>query len=186
VTCADGSAPEADLVIIGVGITPNTELAAAAGLETEDGIRVDEHARTSDPDIVAAGDCTNHPNAKLGRRVRLECVQNALDQARTAAATLCGKTRIYAEVPRFWSDQYDLRLQIVGLADGHDTVVTRATPGQPNLSVFYLVGDRLIAVESTNRPKDFALSRRLIADQASVDLGRLSDDTIPLAEAILS
>src|SRR5690606_25279238 len=110
----------ADLVIVGIGIEPNVELAAAAGLACDNGIVVDEYTRTEDPHIHAAGDCTNHPNALLGVRMRLESVQNAVDQARAAAANLCGKARPYAELPWFWSNQYDLRLQIAGLSQGHD------------------------------------------------------------------
>jgi 3-phenylpropionate/trans-cinnamate dioxygenase ferredoxin reductase subunit len=182
VQCADGSTFEADAVLVGIGILPNSELADQAGLRTGDGIWVDEYARTSDPDIVAAGDCTNHPNSKLAGRLRLECVQNAVDQAKTAAATLCGKQREYAEIPRFWSDQYDLRLQIAGLPQSHDQVVIRGEPTQRAFAVFYLTGARMVCVEAVNRLQEFALSRRMIADRVPVDPVRLADPTIPIKE----
>ena len=115
VQCGDESFA-ADFAVVGIGIVPNVELAQAAGLECDDGILVDERCRTSDPAIYAAGDCTNHPNPLLGRRLRLESVPNAMEQARVAAANLCGKDREYASVPWFWSDQYELKLQMVGFS----------------------------------------------------------------------
>lgn len=122
---ADGLELPADLIIAGIGIVPTTDIAEAAGLECHDGIVVDECCRTSDPHILAIGDCTNHPNHLLGRRLRLESVHNAQEQAKTAAATLCGKLKPYNQIPWFWSDQYDLKLQIVGLSGDHDQVIIR-------------------------------------------------------------
>ena len=125
VLCSDGTSVPADLVIVGVGVVPNSELAEAAGVACENGILVDPHCQTSDPDIYAAGDCTFHPSGHYGGRVRLECVQNALGQAKTAAAALTGAPSPYGEIPWFWSDQYDLKLQIAGLSQGHDQRVLR-------------------------------------------------------------
>ena len=175
VLCADGRCFPADLVIVGIGILPNSEIAAEAGLDTDDGILVDEYAQTSDPDIVAAGDCTNHPNSKLDRRLRLESVQNALDQAKTAAATLCGKRREYASIPRFWSDQYDLRLQISGLAQDYDEVLVHGEPAERSFAALYLRNGRLIAVDAVNDPKVFARIRPLVAEQAPFGAEQLAE-----------
>ena len=128
VETVDGRSFPCDVAIIGIGILPNVELAAASGLECSNGIVVDEFARTADPHIVAAGDCTNHPLPLLDRRVRLESVPNAIHQAKVAAATLLGTPTAYSEVPWFWSDQFDLKLQIAGLSLGYDEVVLRGDP----------------------------------------------------------
>ncbi len=170
-----------DLVIIGVGIEPVVELAAAAGLACDNGIVVDEFTRTSDPKIHAAGDCTNHPNALLGRRLRLESVQNAIDQARAAAANLCGKAQAYAELPWFWSNQYDLRLQIAGLSQGYDDTLLRGDPAARTFSVMYLASGKLIAVDTVNAPRDHLAFRKLIASGGSVDATRLTDLAVPIA-----
>jgi 3-phenylpropionate/trans-cinnamate dioxygenase ferredoxin reductase subunit len=180
VILADGSVLPADLVVIGIGIVPNTEVAAAAGLEVSDGIVVDEHCRTSDERIYAVGDCTMHPNSLIGRSVRLESVQNALEQARTAASNICGEDSRYAEIPWFWSDQYDLKLQIAGLSQGYDSAVVRGDPGKRSFSCVYLSGSRILAVDAINNPKDFLQSKKLIADRARMDLERLADASIEL------
>jgi 3-phenylpropionate/trans-cinnamate dioxygenase ferredoxin reductase component len=182
VILADGSVLPADLVVIGIGIVPNTEVAAAAGLEVSDGIVVDEHCRTSDERIYAVGDCTMHPNSLIGRSVRLESVQNALEQARTAASNICGEDSRYAEIPWFWSDQYDLKLQIAGLSQGYDSAVVRGDPGKRSFSCVYLSGSRILAVDAINNPKDFLQSKKLIADRARMDLERLADASIELKE----
>jgi len=179
VATRDGSVA-ADLVIIGVGIEPAIELAVAAGLECDNGIVVDAYACTSDSRIHAAGDCTNHPNALLGRRLRLESVQNAVDQARAAAANLCGKQHAYAELPWFWSNQYDLRLQIAGLSQGYDEFVLRGNPAARTFSVMYLRAGRLLAADTVNAPRDHLALRKLIASGAEADVARLTDTTIPL------
>ncbi|MGB8487880.1 MAG: FAD-dependent oxidoreductase, partial [Xanthobacteraceae bacterium] len=138
VILSDGTRCPADFVIVGIGVLPNVELAAAAGLACQDGIVIDEFARTQDPDIVAAGDCTRHPNRfALAGAVRLESVQNALDQAKTAGGTVAGVRKPYDAVPWFWSDQYDLKLQMVGLSEGHDQSVVRGSPEEQKFSVFY-------------------------------------------------
>ena len=154
------------MVIIGVGIVPNVELAAAAGLPTDNGILVDEFGRTSDPGIVAAGDCTNHPSLIYGRRVRLESVQNAMSQARVAAAALAGKPKPYTDVPTFWSEQYDLRLQIVGLSQDYDDIVVRGDPAERAFALFYLKEGILVAVDTINKPTEFMHCRRLVGDRA--------------------
>ena len=182
VNCADGQAFEADLVLVGVGVRPNTALAEAAGLEVDDGILVDEFARTSDPDIVAAGDCTRHVNLAYDGRLRLESVQNAVSQGRIAAATLVGAPQAYDEVPWFWSDQYDLKLQIVGLSDGCDRTVIRGEPGQRSFAVYYLRGGIPIAVDAVNAPRDFMMGKKLIAAGGPVDPARLADPAVPLRE----
>jgi len=181
VHCADGSEIDADLVIIAVGVLPNTELAARAGLDVEDGILVDEFARTSDPDIVAAGDCTRHFNPIYQRRVRLESIQNAMDQAKTAAETLNGDPQPYHALPWFWSEQYDVKLQIAGLSQGYDNVVLRGDPETGrSFAVFYFDGERLLAVDAINRPGEFMLGKKLLMAGARVDKEKLADENIPV------
>jgi len=181
VHCADGSEIVADLVIIAVGVLPNTELAARAGLNVEDGILVDEFARTSDPDIVAAGDCTRHFNPIYQRRVRLESIQNAMDQAKTAAATLNGAPQPYHTLPWFWSEQYDVKLQIAGLSQGYDNLVLRGDPETGrSFAVFYFQGERLLAVDAINRPGEFMMGKKLLLAGARVDKEKLADDNIPV------
>lgn len=173
----------ADLVIVGVGILPETELAADAGLDCDDGVCVDEYAVTSHPDVLAAGDCTRHPNALLGRRLRLESVHNALEQARTAAATLCGERRAYAQIPWFWSDQYDTKLQIAGLSEGYERVILRGDPASGSFAACYVhEDDRLLAVDAINTPRDFMQAKKLLADRPRIDPGRLADPAIALPE----
>jgi 3-phenylpropionate/trans-cinnamate dioxygenase ferredoxin reductase subunit len=180
VACSAGRIP-ADLVVIGVGIDPNVELAAAAGLACDNGILVDEFTRTSDAAIHAAGDCTNHPNALLGSRLRLESVQNAVDQARIAASNLCGKPRAYAELPWFWSNQYDLRLQIAGLSQGHERALVRGSAAARSFSVLYVRASRLIAADTVNAPRDHLALRKLIAAGGETDVERLADPAVAIA-----
>ena len=184
VSLADGNTLKADLVIIGVGVLPETDLAEAAGLEINNGIVVDEYTRTSDPDIVAAGDCSFHYNPIYDRHLRLESVQNATDQARVAANTLCGKLEPYRALPWFWSDQYDLKLQIAGLSQGYDQVVVRGqTETGRSFAAFYFTDGKLIAVDAVNRPKEFMLSRRALGAQKSVDPVKLADESIDIKDA---
>jgi 3-phenylpropionate/trans-cinnamate dioxygenase ferredoxin reductase subunit len=181
VHCADGSEIDADLVIIAVGVLPNTKLAARAGLDVEDGILVDEFARTSDPDIVAAGDCTRHFNPIYKRRVRLESIQNAMEQAKTAAETLNGDPKPYHALPWFWSEQYDVKLQIAGLSQGYDNVVLRGDPETGrSFAVFYFQGDRLLAVDAINRPGEFMMGKKLLIAGARIDKKKLADESIPV------
>ena len=186
VICSNGSQFKTDLLLIGVGIIPNTELAEAAGLEVDNGILVDEFARTNDPDIVAAGDCTNHPNAYYGQRLRLECVPNTLEQAKSAAASICGIEKEYNTIPWFWSDQYDLKLKIVGLSQGYDQLVIRGDNNNSRSFVaFYLKSGKLIAADCVNRPQEFLVCKRLIASGSAVDVARLKDEnTSPVDFAI--
>lgn len=183
VVTSDGRRFGADLVIIGVGVLPASELAEQAGLAVDNGIVVDEFARTSDPDIFAVGDCSSHYNPIYDCRLRLESVQNATDQARTAAQALCGKMIPYRALPWFWSDQYELKLQIAGLSQGYDRVVLRGTASSgAGFSAFYFKGDRLIAVDAVNRPKDFMISKRFLADPVSAHPERVGDETIELRD----
>lgn len=184
VLCADGSRLAADLVVVGIGLLANTELAAEAGLQVDNGILVDEHAQTSDPHIYAAGDCTNHPNALLGRRLRLESVPNALEQSRVAAANMAGKAKTYASVPWFWSDQYELKLKMVGLAEGFERLVLRGDPATDSFSAFYLKGDKVLAADTVNRPQDFIAAKRLVAEGIAVTDTQLADDSRPLKELL--
>lgn len=182
VLCPGGKSFDADAVIIGVGIVPNVELAEEAGLACDNGIIVDEYARTADPVIFAAGDCTNHPNKLLDRRLRLESVHNALEQAKTAAAAMCGKLVEYNQIPWFWSDQYDLKLQIVGLTGDHDQVVIRGDMAARAFAAFYIKGDRIIAVDAINSPREFMASKALVANKTPVDLDRLADPEASIME----
>jgi len=184
VETGNGDSIPADLVIIGVGIVPNTELASDAGLPVDDGIVVDDHCRTSDPDIYAVGDCTRHPNDIYGRQLRLESVQNALEQAKVAADNICGKDTSYCEVPWFWSDQYDLKLQIAGLSADYDDVVIRGNPASRSFSCLYLGNGRLLAVDAVNSPRDFLQSKALIASRASVPTEKLADPDTALKDLV--
>jgi len=182
VVLASGRTLPADFVIAGVGLVPNTQLAEAAGLKVDNGIWVDEFCRTEDPDVLAIGDCSNHPSAFLGRRVRLESVPNALEQARVATNTICGRLVPYGAVPWFWSDQYDLKLQAVGLADGHDQVVLRGDMEARSFLVFYLRQGVVIAADAVNKPGEFMLARRLVGAAVRADAGLLGDASVPLKD----
>jgi 3-phenylpropionate/trans-cinnamate dioxygenase ferredoxin reductase subunit len=180
ILCADGTCVPADIVVAGIGLIPNTELAQAAGLAVDNGIVVDEYTRTSDPDIYSAGDCTNHPSALYDRRVRLESVPNAVGQARTAAAALCGKLNPYNAVPWFWSDQYHLKLQMAGLSQGYDQLVVRGSLDHESFAAFYLRHGKIISADSVNRPQEFMFAKRAIAAGATIDPQRLADESIPV------
>ncbi len=180
VHCADGEHLACDLVIVGIGLVPNTELAAVAGLAVDDGIRIDDCARTSDPHIVAAGDCTRFDSALYGRSVRLESVPNALEQARSAAAALLGRERPFEGAPWFWSDQYELKLKMVGLSQGHDQFLLRGSIEERSFSAFYLKGERVIAVDTVNRPAEFMLAKRIVGERMAIPPERLVDDGAPL------
>ena len=178
----NGETVPADFVIIGVGILPNTELAEQAGLAVDDGIVVDDRCQSSDPNIYAIGDCTSHPNGIYDRRLRLESVHNALEQAKTAARNLCGKDTRYCQVPWFWSDQYDLKLQIAGLSEGYDDVVIRGNPAERSFSCLYLRDSRLIALDAVNSARDFMQAKSLIAARAVLPADRLADPKIALKD----
>lgn len=176
----DGSVVPADIVLVGVGVVPNIELARDAGLETGDGILVDEHLRTRDPSVWAIGDCAAFPWRGQARR-RLESVQNAADQARTAAAGIAGDPRPYRAVPWFWSYQNTCKLQIAGLIGSCDTTVLRADPISGSFSVFAFAGERLLGVESVNRPADRLAARKLLDAEAPLDPARAADPEFDLA-----
>lgn len=180
VQCRDGERIDCDLVVAGIGLVPNTELAAACGLAVDDGILVDAACRASDPDIVAAGDCTRFTSPLYARSIRLESVPNALEQARCAAATLGGKERLHDSVPWFWSDQYDLKLKMVGLSQGHDRVLLRGSPDAGAFCAFYLQGRRVLAVDTVNCVPEFMVAKRLVAERIEVDPERLADESQPL------
>jgi 3-phenylpropionate/trans-cinnamate dioxygenase ferredoxin reductase subunit len=179
VTCGGQEFP-ADLVIVGVGVLPEETLAAAAGLRCENGIWVDEHCRSSDPLVYAAGDCTNHPSVRYGRRVRLESVDNAVEQAKTAAANICGKPARHEHVPWFWSDQYDVKLQIAGLSEGYDQAVLRGDPESGSFALYYLARGELLAVDAVNSMKDFMNGKKWIAERKHPDPARLADPSVDL------
>ena len=184
VSAASGEQFPCDMAIIGIGIEPVVEPASSAGLACEDGIRVDEFARTDDKAIVAAGDCTNHPSRLYGRGVRLESVQNAIDQAKVAAASLLGENQPYDSVPWFWSDQYDVKLQIGGLSQHHDQVVLRGDQSANSFAAFYLRDGNLLAVDAVNSPKEFMLGKRLIMRRAAPSPEQLADPETDLAELL--
>ena len=184
VICADGSSHAADLVIVGVGAVATTDLADAAGLSCDNGIVVDEYCRTSDAAIYAAGDCTNHPSLRFGRRVRLESVDNAFEQAKTAAVNMLGRAVAHDRVPWFWSDQFDNKLLIVGLSQDSDGPVLRGDPASRSFSVCYLKGRELLAVEAVNHSKDYMAARKLIAERALLNPQKVADPQVLLKDAI--
>ena len=175
----DGHSFAADLLVVGVGILPNAEVAQTAGLECQGGIVVDACSRTGDPMIVAAGDCTVR-RMEDGSWRRLESVQNAVEQAKSAAAALLGRERPFTAAPWFWSDQYDVKLQIVGLTAGFDQVATRGHLADGKFSAFYYRGAKLIAVDSLNLPAEHMLARKLLAQGVSPTPGQVSDDGFAL------
>ncbi len=184
VLTAAGERIPADLVIVGVGIIPNVEVAAAAGIACDNGIVVDDHCRTSAPDIYAAGDCTNHPNALLGRRLRLESVPNAMEQARVATTNMNGGDATYASIPWFWSDQYELKLQMVGFSSDGDQAVVRGDPGVNQFATFYLKNGVVVAVDAVNSPREFMASRQMVDKKSRPDPAKLADPKVALKELI--
>ncbi len=181
VQCGDQEFP-ADIVIVGIGIIPNVEVAEAAGIQCDNGIVVDEGCRTSAADVFAAGDCTNHPNPLLNRRLRLESVPNAMEQARVAAANMCGADKTYASIPWFWSDQYELKLQMVGFSSDGDTQVLRGSKADNQFAVFYLKDGAVVAADAVNSPKEFMICKQLIGKP--VDEKRLADPETDLKELL--
>lgn len=186
VLLANGQSYQADMLLVGIGIQPDTELAAQAGLEIDNGIVVDEHGRTSDPHVYAIGDVASFPNEYAHQRVRLESVQNAVGQARVVAKTLAGSATTYSEVPWFWSDQYDLKLQMTGLFDASHTKVVRGTPEEGAFAVWYLDGQQARAVHAVNRPKDFMFGKQFIARNLPLDLQKLREADANLKEVPVS
>jgi 3-phenylpropionate/trans-cinnamate dioxygenase ferredoxin reductase subunit len=183
VVCADGSMHPADLLVVGVGAIANTQLAAEAGLNCDNGIVVDETCRTSDPAIFAAGDCTNYFSPRYQSRVRLESVDNAFEQSKVAALNILQRRTAYERVPWFWSDQYDNKLLIAGLSQGYDQQLTRGDPATRSFSVCYLKGGELLAVEAINHSKDYMAARTLIPKRFRPDLDKLANPQFALKDA---
>jgi 3-phenylpropionate/trans-cinnamate dioxygenase ferredoxin reductase subunit len=180
---AGGRSHPADIALVGIGILPNVELAQKAGLACDNGIMVDNCARTADPAIFAAGDCTRHFGHD-GALIRLESVQNAIDQAKHAAPAMLGRPTPYREVPWFWSDQYDLKLQIAGLAREGDELVLRGDSASRKFAVFHLRNGRVAAVEAVNAPPEYIVGRKLIAEGVAVPTARLADSAIPMKSIV--
>lgn len=170
VALADGRSLPADIVILGTGALPNVELAAQAGLTVSNGIEVDAHMRTSDPSILAVGDCTNFHQFHAGQRLRLESVQNATDQGRNAARTMVDRPRAYRELPWFWSDQGDMKLQTAGLAIDADETIMTGEPAENAFAIHQFRAGKLIAVDTINRPAEHMLARRLIGTRTTPTL----------------
>ncbi|PWE18468.1 pyridine nucleotide-disulfide oxidoreductase [Marinicauda salina] len=173
VALADGETIAADVVLVAAGLAPDTALAEAAGLPCADGIVVDDHARTEDERIYAVGDVARFPSERYGRTLRLESVQNAIDQAKAAAAAICGADAPYDPVPWFWSDQYEIKLQIAGLIEGADTVVRRGDPEEGRFALFHLKDGRLLACEAVNAAPEYMSAQRMIAGDIRPDPDRL-------------
>lgn len=183
VRLADGERIEADMVIVGIGIGAATGPLEQAGAISGNGAHVDEHCRTSLPNIYAIGDCAAHENRFAGgARIRLESVQNAHDQAATAVKHIIGRPEPYDAIPWFWSNQYDLRLQTIGLSAGYDRTVLRGSPAERSFSVVYLRQGRVIALDCVNATRDYAQGRKLILDGAAADPAKLADVSQPLKE----
>lgn len=188
VELADGTVIPADLVVIGIGVLPRVELAVQLGLEVAGGIVVDEACRTSDGRTVAAGDCTVMPNPYplgLGGSVRIESVNNALEQAKIAAATLLGREASYSTVPWFWSDQADLKLQIAGLSAGFDQVVLRGDPDTEKFGVLYYRDGRLIAADCVNKPAEFMAIRHALMKGQTIPPDAAADTDVPLKQSVI-
>jgi len=185
VRLADGSVVPADLVVVGIGIVPSVEPLIAAGAEGGNGVRVDAQCRTSLPDIFAVGDCALHANRFAdGAAVRLESVQNATDQASVAAKAILGEDVVYDATPWFWSNQYDLKLQTIGLSIGYDQAVVRGDPATRSFSVVHLKQGKVIALDCVNATRDYVQGRKLVEMGAAIDPARLADATVPLKEMI--
>lgn len=183
VRLADGEVVPADLVIVGIGIVPAVEPVMAAGAAGGNGVSVDQYCHTSLPDIFAIGDCAAHANEFAdGATIRLESVQNANDMANTAAKAICGDPQPYSAVPWFWSNQYDLKLQTVGLSTGHDDVVVRGNPADRSFSVIYLKQGHVIALDCVNAIKDYVQGKALVTGRLVLDKAALADTARPLKE----
>jgi len=184
VSLSDGRHLPADLIVVGVGVLPNIELAAEAGLPVAAGIIVDEYLSTADPDISAIGDCALFVSPRFGGSLRLESVQNATDHARCVAARLTGDRKVYDGHPWFWSDQGDDKLQMAGLTTGYDRVVLRGDPAKKAFSAFCYKGDRLLGIESVNRAGDHMFGRRLLGMDRSLAPEHAADEGFDLKSAL--
>lgn len=179
---ADGEAIHCDIVLVGIGILPNQEIAADAGVACKNGILVDRDCRTNDPDIYAIGDCAFRPLVHYGRDGRLESVHNAIEQGKISAAHIVGKDRPAEDVPWFWSDQYNIKLQIAGLSQGYDTAVVRGDPLTESFAVFYFAEGKLISVDAVNAPAEFLSAKRLIAADAEISPETVADVSVSMKE----
>ena len=184
VVCSDGTEVKADSVLIGAGVVPNIELAEEAGIYCDNGIIVDEFGQTNFKNIYACGDCTNHPNKILNKNLRLESVHNAMEQAKTVASSVMNNPMEYNQVPWFWSDQYDHKLQIVGLSGDHDMVTMRGNTNDAKFMLFYTKDEELIAVDAINNPKEFLISRKLVANKVKIKPNVISDPNTNLNDLI--
>lgn len=180
VVLRDGRKFPADLVFVGIGVVPNDELARDAGLKVANGIAVNEHLQTNDPEIYAIGDCAEHPCVFADCRLRLESVQNAADQAQHVALEIMGRGSAYRALPWFWTDQFDVKLQMAGISQGHDQIVTRGSIENRKLSVFYFKDGRLLAIDSINRPIDHMIGRKIIAAAVPLTPEQAADETVDL------
>jgi 3-phenylpropionate/trans-cinnamate dioxygenase ferredoxin reductase component len=184
VKLADGTGVDCDLAVVGVGIVPADGLAKECGLVCDDGIVVDRDARTSDPRVFAAGDCARRPLVHFARMGRLESVHNAIEQGKIVAASILGRERPAEDVPWFWSDQYDLKLQIAGLSHGYDRIVVRGDPAERKFAAFYLRDGALLAVDAIGAPMEFMASRQLIARAARPDPAALADPGVSMKDIV--
>ena len=184
VVCSDGSEVAADMVVIGAGIMPNVELAENAGLSCDNGIVVNEFGKTDHADIYACGDCTNHPNKLLNKKIRLESVHNAMEQSKTVASSIINKSLAYNQIPWFWSDQYDHKLQIVGLSGDHDKVIMRGDMSEAKFMLFYTKDEKLIAVDAVNNSKEFLICKKLVANKVTIKPDEISNPATNLNDLI--
>ena len=173
-----------DFVIVGIGVLPCDTLASDSGIEVKNGIIVDEFCKTSNDSVFSAGDCTMHPNNFYNKNIRLESVHNAIEQGKTVATSIIGEKTAYNQVPWFWSDQYETKLQIVGLLDNYDDIIVRGDKEKQSFAVFYLKDNAIIASDCINRPAEHMMSRKLISEKVLIDKDRLLDETIPIKEVV--
>jgi len=182
VVLSDQKCIKTDVVLIGIGAIPNTEIANQTKIKIDDGIVVDNKCCTEEKDIYAIGDCTSHWSNIFNKNIRLESVQNALDQAKIAVDNVCGINSIYDTVPWFWSDQYKLKLQIAGISEGYDETIIRGDKEKKSFSCLYLKNKILIAIDAINNPKDFIQSKKIIAEKIPMNLDKLTDPKIELKD----
>mgnify|MGYP001825917653 CR=1 FL=1 len=182
VKLSTGEELPADIVLVGIGVLPNQELAEAAGILCETGICVDEAGRTSDPDIFAAGDCTSRPLIHYDRRGRLESVHNAIEQGKCVAAALMEKPGPKLDVPWFWSDQYHIKLQIAGLSQGYENFIVRGDPTSERFAVFYFKAGKLLGVDAINAPPEFLVTKKLIISGSALAPEELQDTSLSMKE----
>jgi 3-phenylpropionate/trans-cinnamate dioxygenase ferredoxin reductase subunit len=182
VVLSDGRRFPANLVLVGIGVVPNSELARDVGLRISNGIAVNEHLQTDDENIFAIGDCAEHPCIFAGARIRLESVQNAADQAQCVAAAIANRPVPYRALPWFWTDQFDIKLQMAGISHGHNRIVTRGNPESRKLSVFYFRETQLVAIDSINRPLDHMIGRKLLAAAVPLTPDQAADESVDLKQ----